>query len=281
MNDGALHGRVALITGAGRGIGAAHARAFAAAGAAVMVNDSGVDLRGDDPDPGVADRAVVAIRQAGGQAVADHRSISDFAGAAATVRHTVDVFGRIDILVNNAGIMATADLETVAEDELHRLLAVHVIGTVGTIRAAFPHMRAQRFGRIINTISEASLSTELAAGMAYAAAKAAVWGVTMAAAREGATAGVTVNALSPGALTRMSQPFLDDAGIPPGLDLSPDQIAPVAVALCSQSAQNINGKVVHTAGGHVREYVLSRTDDSDVVRRLVEALNRPHPARTS
>ncbi len=204
-DSGELFGRVAIVTGAGRGIGAAHARALAAAGAIVVVNDTGVDLSGADPDPDVARRQAESICEAGGRAVADISDVSDFPGAAAVVGRAVDEFGRLDILVNNAGIVGMAtDLERLTEAELHRVLAVHVVGTIGAIQAAFPVMRTQRYGRIVNTISEAALSTDMAAGMAYAAAKSSVWGITMAAAREGAECGVTVNAISPGALTRMS-----------------------------------------------------------------------------
>lgn len=273
IGEAALQGRVALVTGAGRGIGAAHAVALAAAGAAVMVNDSGVDPWGRHPDCDVADRVASHIRSAGGQAIADYGDIADFNSADAVVARTVADLGRIDILINNAGIIGTrADLETITQDDLERMLAVHVIGSTGTIRAAFPFMRDKGFGRIINTTSEAALSTELAAGTAYAAAKAAVWGITMAAARHAAGSGVTVNAISPGAHTRMSAGFLDAAGIPSSLDLSPSRIAPVAVALCRDDAADINGRVVHTAGGHVREYLLSRVDDSDVARTLVAAI---------
>jgi NAD(P)-dependent dehydrogenase (short-subunit alcohol dehydrogenase family) len=181
----------------------------------------------------------------------------------------VEDFGRLDILVNNAGIISTrTDVETLPEGELQAMLAVHVVGTIGTIRAAFPIMRAQRYGRIINTTSEAALSTEMAAGMAYAAAKSSVWGITMAAAREGAGEGITVNAISPGALTRMSKPYLDETGIPEGLDLSPERIARVAVVLCSEKYCHVTGRVVHTAAGYIREYVLTRVADSDLVNDM-------------
>ena len=273
-DSGELAGRVALVTGAGRGIGAAHAAALAAAGATVVVNDTGVDLDGADPDPDVAERSAAAIRAMGGKAVGDVSDVSDFTGAANAVGRAVDEFGRLDILVNNAGIIGTGtNLATLVETELQRMLAVHVIGTIGTIRAAFPVMSAQRYGRIINTTSEAALSTDMAAGMAYAAAKSSVWGITMAAAREGADFGITVNAISPGALTRMSKPYLDKAGIPPGLDLTPEQIARVAVALCSEQSGHVTGKVVHTAAGFIREYVLARVDDSNLVRDLVAQLS--------
>jgi NAD(P)-dependent dehydrogenase (short-subunit alcohol dehydrogenase family) len=274
--SGELAERVALVTGAGRGIGAAHAAALAAAGATVAVSATGVDLDGANPDSSVAEQAAAAIRTAGGRAVADVSDVSDFLGAAAAVAHAVDEFGRLDILVNNAGIIGTAhDLAALREADLERTLAVHVVGTIGAIRAALPIMAAQRYGRIINTISEAGLSTKIAAGMAYAAAKSAVWGITMAAAREGDEFGVTANVISPGALTRMSKPYLDEAGILEDLDLSPAQIARAAVALSREGSSHVTGRVTHTAAGFVREYVLARVDDTELVTELISVLGRP------
>jgi NAD(P)-dependent dehydrogenase (short-subunit alcohol dehydrogenase family) len=267
--------RVALVTGAGRGLGAAHAAALAAAGVAVVVNDSGVDLLGEHPDPTVAEKAAGVIREAGGIAVADDSDVAGFDGARAAVERAVAEFGRIDIVVNNAGIVAGAALDELTEAELRGLLDVHVVGTVGTIRAAFPRLREQGWGRIVNTTSEAALATDLAAGMAYATAKAAVWGATMAAAQAGAEHGVTANAISPGALTRMSAPFLERTPSPPGLDLSPRRVAEVVAALCAEDAGDITGRVVHVAGGHVREYVLRRSHDTELARRLGAAVTPP------
>jgi NAD(P)-dependent dehydrogenase (short-subunit alcohol dehydrogenase family) len=267
-----LGGRVALVTGAGRGLGEAHARELARAGAAVVVNDIGVDINGDAPDFAVAERVAAAIRADGGKAVAETSDVAGFAGATRAVEHTVAEFGRIDILVNNAGIIgAGSALDSITQDELERLLAVHTVGTVGAIAAALPHMRRAGFGRIVNTTSEASLATDIAAGAAYAAAKSAVWGITMSASKE-AGAGITVNAVSPGALTRMSEGFLLESGIPDGLDLSPAQVSRVVVALCTEEAGRFTGRVPHTAGGFVREYVLRRRDDTDLAEYLREQL---------
>jgi NAD(P)-dependent dehydrogenase (short-subunit alcohol dehydrogenase family) len=261
-------GRVALVTGAAGGLGLAHASLLARLGASVVVNDIGGDLHGEHPDAARAEGVAAHLRDLGGTAVADTSDVRTFAGAAAAVQHAVDAFGRIDILINNAGTLHTAPVTDVCEADLWTDLQVHAVGTVATMHAAFPHMRAKRWGRIVNTLSEAALRSELASGIAYSTAKAAIWGATASAALDGRPWGITVNALSPGALTRMSQPFLDEQGIPPGLDLSPDRVAEVVVGLCTDEAGDITGRVVHTAGGHVREFVMSRVDDTDLVRRL-------------
>src|SRR4051794_8691236 len=211
---GSLSGRVALVTGAGRGLGRAHAAELARLGAAVVVNDTGVGLDGADPDPTVAAAAAAGIRAAGGRAVADHCDVRGFAGAQSAVDRAVAEFGRIDIVVNNAGTLHGAGLEELTEAELRADLDVHAVATVATIRAAFPWLRRQRWGRIVNTISEASLHLHMADAISYSTAKAAVWGATMAAARAGRPHGITVNALSPGARTRMSATYLDEQGAP-------------------------------------------------------------------
>lgn len=263
-----IAGRVALVTGAAGGLGLAHASLLARLGASVVVNDIGGDVRGEHPDPLRAEEVAAHLRDLGGTAVADHSDVRTFAGAATAVQRAVEEFGGIDILINNAGTLHAAPVTDVGEADLWTDLQVHAVGTVATMHAAFPHMRERRWGRIVNTLSEAALRSELASGVAYSTAKAAVWGATMSAALEGRPWGITVNALSPGALTRMSQPFLDKQGIPSGLDLSPDRVAEVVVGLCTDEAHDISGRVVHTAGGHVREFVMSRVDDTDLVRRL-------------
>lgn len=265
---GLLNGRVALVTGAGRGLGRAHARELARLGAAVVVNDTGVALDGGGYDPEVAAAVVEEIRAAGGRAVADVSDVRGFAAAEAAVACALAEFGRLDIAVNNAGTMHAQPLAELTEADLRAELDVHAVATVAVMRAAFPHMRAQEYGRIVNTISEASLHLHMADAFAYSTGKSAVWGATMAGAHAGAEHGITVNALSPGAYTRMSAVYLDAQGIPEGLDLSPDRVAEVAAGLCTEEAGDVTGRVVHTAGGHVREFRISRTDDTDLVARL-------------
>ena len=265
-----LSGRVALVTGGAGGLGRAHATLLARLGAAVVVNDVGVDVSGADPDPAKAEQLAATLRDLGGRAVADTSDVGSFAGGAAAVQRAIDEFGRLDILINNAGTLGTTSLAEITEEALDRELRTHAVGTIATMRAAFPHMRAQGWGRVVNTLSEAALRTDLAAGIAYSTAKSAIWGATMSGALAGRGHGITVNALSPGARTRMSAAFLDAQPVQPGLDLSPQRVSEVMVGLCADDAGDISGRVVHAAGGQVREFVMKRVDDTDLVLRLRE-----------
>jgi NAD(P)-dependent dehydrogenase (short-subunit alcohol dehydrogenase family) len=271
-----VKGRVALVTGAGRGLGRAHALALARRGAVVVVNDLGTNLDGRGADRAPARDVVAEIEAEGGHAVADHTDIASIAGGAAAVAVALDAFGRIDVVVNNAGFaLGGGDVEHPVDAELDALLAVHFKATVGTMSAAFPHMRAQRYGRVVNTVSEVALDARFPGSLGYGAAKAAVWSATLHAAQVGAAHGITVNAISPGARTRMSEEVLD-AGFRDGtsntLDLSPEHVARVVAYLASEQAADITGRIIHTAGGAVREYSTTRTARSDLVTRLEQAV---------
>lgn len=266
--EASLAGRVALVTGAGRGIGRAHALALAAEGAAVVVNDLGCGVAGEGADASVAREVVEVIEAGGGRAVADGSDVGSFVGAARAVDAATEAFGRIDIVVNNAGIVGGGDVETLTEETLDKLLAVHLKGSIGAARAAFPHMRRQRWGRIVNTVSEVALDERFASGLGYAAAKAAVWSATLAMARDGSPHGITVNAISPGARTRMSGEQIDRTPSSRALDLDPAHVARVVVFLASERAADVTGRILHAAGGHLREYRTGRSRNDELEARI-------------
>ena len=262
-----LDGRVALVTGAGRGLGRAHAVALANQGASVVVNDI---------DAAPAEEVVAELQAGGARALADHADVASIAGGRRAVDATVAAFGRIDILVNNAGFAhGGGTVEEPVDAELDALLAVHFKAAVGTMAAAFADMRRRRWGRIVNTVSEASVDPRFVATLGYGAAKAALWSATLVAAAEGAPLGITANAISPGARTRLNAAALDANfrdGASAHLDLDPAHVAAVVAYLASDEAADITGRVIHAAGGHVREYSTTRTSQSDLVQRLRSAL---------
>jgi NAD(P)-dependent dehydrogenase (short-subunit alcohol dehydrogenase family) len=272
VND--LSGKVALVTGGGRGIGREHCRLLAERGASVVVSDLGVDLDGSGGDPSVSEQVAAEVRGAGGEAIGVDADISTFAGGARAVEAAVDTFGSIDIVINNAGIAGGSPIEDLDEFALTRVLSVNFLGTIATTKAAWPHMRARRWGRVINTVSEVAFDSRMASGssLAYGAAKAAVWSATLSLAREGQPLGITVNAISPGAFTRMNEAMFAANPPPPGLDLHPRHVARVMGWLVSNEASDVTGRVIHAAGGNHREYVTQRLADTDLIRRLEAGL---------
>ena len=274
MSD--LTGRVALVTGGGRGIGRAHSHLLASRGAAVLVCDLGVALDGSGRDLTVAEAVAEEIRLAGGTADAATVDISSFAGGQQAVQAALDAFGRVDIVVNNAGIAGGAPIDSVEEEMLDTVFAVNFIGTVGVTRAAWPHLRAARSGRVVNTVSEVAFDSKMASQstLGYGAAKAAVWSATLSLAREGLPHGITVNAVSPGARTRMNEAMFAAAAPPPGLDLDPLHVARLVGWLVSDEAADVTGRIVHAAGGQLREYRTQRYGDTDLIARISTALSQ-------
>jgi NAD(P)-dependent dehydrogenase (short-subunit alcohol dehydrogenase family) len=249
-------GRVALVTGAGRGIGRAHARLLAARGASVVVNDLGGSLQGEGADVGPAEAVVAEIEAAGGAAAADASDVATPEGAAALVDLALERFGPIDIVVNNAGIMRWGGLPDVDAADLERHLAVHVLGTFGTVRAAWPHLVAQGYGRIVNTTSSGVFG--LPTNLAYATAKGGVLGLTRSLATAGAASGITANCIAPAAMTRMAgRP--EAAGEPPADDpMAPDLVAPMVAFLAHEDCP-VTGEVYTAGAGRFARIFLAAT----------------------
>ncbi len=248
-----LNGRVAIVTGAARGLGREHALALASRGATVVVNDRGAALDGSAAGAGPADEVVAEIRAAGGTAIADSNDVSTLEGATKIVELATSTYGRLDILVNNAGILRDKSFAKMTEEEWAPVLAVHLGGTIWMSKAAWPVMTAQGYGRIINTTSAAGIFGNF--GQAnYGAAKAAIWGVTKTLAIEGARYGIQVNAIEPGARTRMTENLLGDFAD----RLDPSLVAPVVVWLSAEDCTT-TGEVYNVGGGRVARVVIAQT----------------------
>jgi NAD(P)-dependent dehydrogenase (short-subunit alcohol dehydrogenase family) len=253
-----LEGKVAIVTGAGRGIGREHALALAAAGAKVVVNDLGGSLAGEGSDRSPAEEVAEEIRSGGGEALADYENVADFAAAERLVRHAIDGLGRLDILVNNAGILRDRMLVNITEHEWDAVINVHLKGHFAPTRHAAAYWRERSKAgetvraRVINTSSPSGVFGNV--GQAnYGAAKGAIAAFTLIAAQELARYGVTVNCLAPTARTRMTEETFGELSPPEeGFDpLDPANIAPIAVALCANEAQDITGQCFFVYGGAV------------------------------
>jgi NAD(P)-dependent dehydrogenase (short-subunit alcohol dehydrogenase family) len=254
---GLLDGKVAIVTGAGRGIGREHALALAREGASLIVNDLGGSLEGVGADAAPAAQVVAEIEALGAAAEADAANVADFVAARGLVEHALDAFGRLDILVNNAGILRDRMLVNMDEAEWDAVIAVHLKGHFAPTRHAAAHWRdrakagEQVRGRVINTSSPSGVFGNV--GQAnYGAAKAAIAAFTVIVAQELSRYGVTVNCIAPNARTRMTESAFelppDDGGFDP---LAPRNNTPIVVALSSDAAQGITGQVFHVFGGAV------------------------------
>jgi NAD(P)-dependent dehydrogenase (short-subunit alcohol dehydrogenase family) len=232
---GLLDGRVAVVTGAGRGIGRAIALCLADEGAGVVVNDIGVALGGEGTDEDPAEQVISEIAGRGGTAVASRDPVDDF-----------DTFGQIDILVNNAGIVRDRTLVKMDEADYDAVVAVHQKGTFNTARHAAPLMKEAGYGRIVNITSSAGLRGNFGQTN-YGAAKAAIMGMTFVWAVELGRYGITVNAMAPAGATRMTMGLADESGESPP-DQDPALNAPLVAFLASEAAAEVNGQVFGRTG---------------------------------
>ncbi len=253
-----LEGRVAIITGAGRGIGRAHALELASHGAKIVVNDFGVSLAGHkdsnqrDSGEGTAqspaDEVVALIRGAGGEAVANGADVADFTEAAEMVQQAIDTFGGLDILVNNAGFVRDRMLVNTSEEEWDAVIRVHLKGHFAPLRHAGAYWRAeakegrQRAARVINTSSGAGMQGSVGQAT-YSTAKAGIAGLTLVAAQELGRYGVTVNAIAPVARTRMTEGAFDTSAM-----AVPEDNSPVVAWLASEESADVTGRVIEIDG---------------------------------
>lgn len=254
---GLLDGKVVVITGAGHGIGRAHARLFASEGASVVVNDVGGARDGSAPaDASAADAVVAEIEAAGGRAVASHDSVATAEGASAIIARGVEAFGRVDALVNNAGILRDKSLLKMDEEMWDAVLAVHLKGTFLTSQAFAKHAVARGGGgRIVNTTSVSGMLGNF--GQAnYAAAKAGVYGLTRTMAIELQKHRITVNALAPIAKTRMTEDLPTFQGVE---TMTPEHIAPAALFLASDLAGDKTGHVLAVAGARMYAFKVAES----------------------
>ncbi len=244
---GRLDGKVALVTGAGGGLGRAHALLLAEEGAAVVVNDLGGSRDGSGASR-MADSVVGEIVDSGGKAVADYGSVSDEANARQMVQTAVDHFGKLDILINNAGILRDRSFKNMTHDEWDIVVNVHLRGTYLVTKAAWDLMLAQGDGgRIINTSSTSGLIGNFGQTN-YGAAKAGIAGFTRVLALEGVRYGITVNTLAPAAWSRLTEDIM-----PEGVEerFAPAKVSPAVVWLCTDEAANVTGRQFYVAGNRI------------------------------
>lgn len=271
MSEMNFDGRVAVVTGAGRGLGRAYAELLGRKGAKVVVNDPGFAIDGQGMDAGPADEVVAAIRAAGGEAVACRESVATLEGGRAIVDAALSNFGKIDILIHNAGNTRRAPIREMSFEDYHAVLDVHLHGAFHVSQPAYRAMCDAGYGRIILTSSIAGLYGEPGV-LNYSVAKAGILGLTNALAVEGADFGVKCNAILPAAITRMAD-ARDTSAFPP---LEPERVAP-AVAWLSHEACSISGEMLISLGGRIaRAYVVETLGvyrDEWSVERVDEAID--------
>jgi NAD(P)-dependent dehydrogenase (short-subunit alcohol dehydrogenase family) len=246
-------GKVAVITGAGGGLGRQHALLLAERGALVVVNDLGGNVEGAGADASAAQKVVDEIRAAGGEAVANHDSVSTPEGGEAIIQTAVDAYGRVDIVINNAGILRDKTFHNMTPDLVDSVIEVHLKGAFNVTRPAWIRMREQKYGRIISTSSAAGIFGNF--GQAnYGAAKMGLVGFTRVLAAEGAKYNIRANAIAPLALTRMTENLMGALGD----KLDPSLVTPIVAWLAHEDC-DVSGEIYSVGGGRVARVFIGET----------------------
>jgi NAD(P)-dependent dehydrogenase (short-subunit alcohol dehydrogenase family) len=253
MADIGFDGRVAIITGAGGGLGREHALLLASRGARIVVNDIGGSVSGEGGDAGPAERVAREINDAGGEAVADTHSVGTPEGGEAIVATAIEHFGQIDIVVNNAGILRDKTFHNMTPDLLDPVLDVHLRGAFNVTRPAWIRMREQSYGRVINTSSNSGILGNFGQSN-YGAAKMGLVGLTRVLAVEGAKYHIKVNAIAPVAKTRMTEELLGSLGA----KIEPALVSPVVAFLAHEDCP-VTGEVYSAAGGRIARFFIGLT----------------------
>ncbi len=267
-----FEGRVAIVTGAGGGLGRQHALALAARGARVVVNDLGGDVHGVGGSLSAAQSVVQEIESAGGQAMVNGASVTDFDGVEQMVQQTIDTWGRVDILVNNAGILRDKSFAKMSLDDFKLVLDVHLMGAVHCTKAVWPVMQAQRYGRIVMTTSSSGLYGNFGQSN-YGAAKLALVGLMQTLSLEGEKYDIRVNCLAPTAATRMTQGLMPEAVLKA---LEPQAVVPAMLVLACEDAPNRTIVCAGAGGFEAAHITLTQGvylgTGPDVPERLAEKL---------
>ena len=253
MTELRFDGRVAVITGGGRGLGREYARLLGSKGARVIVNDPGVSMKGEGTDAGPAEEVVQEIRSAGGEAFACTESVATPEGGKAVIQSALDHYARIDILIHNAGNVRYGSLEEITQEDFEAVVDVHLMGAFHVVRPAFPIMCKAGYGRVVLTSSIGGLYGTNSV-VNYAVSKAGIIGLNNVVAIEGAAKGVKSNIILPGAVTRMAE-GLDTTKYPP---MGPELVAPVVGWLAHESC-SISGEMLISMAGRVAKALIAET----------------------
>lgn len=248
-------GRVAVVTGAGNGLGRAHAMLLASRGAKVVVNDLGGAVDGSGSSATAAERVVGEILEAGGEAVADSHTVSTVEGGQGIIKTALDAFGRVDIVINNAGILRDKSFKNMSPEFLDPVLDVHLKGAFWVTQAAWELMREQKYGRIVNTSSAAGIFGNFGQTN-YGAAKMGIVGFTNVLKQEGQKYNIKANVIAPGAKTRMTEELMGPMGSQFRMD--PELVSPIVVYLCHESCK-VNGEIYSAAAGRVGRIFIGAT----------------------